>query len=1081
MKSIIKRFFLFAMTIASQNVFADTDVTRLYLKNSGFDTNFNYDKNATGNVAQEILNIDGWVNDNTVKYTVTGVYEFGTAKTFNATGKIPSSGIDGSRGCAAFSTGWGESLKYHQDVSLPSGSFKLLSAFYNGSVKTAGESLVGWIPSSGTSALSKIKSFPLNQWITEEIAFTLTKATKGKIQIGFKAAAEASSNSAMVVLDYVRLIMTDDAAARDCAKAVLNELIATANSAYGDGTNNGAAELKAAIDASISVIADDANTFDSILDSKDALEMALEKFYAQNISLDHPQDQTSRITNPSFEDGFTGWTQENMQRQSNSSFSLKEGTYYVEKWVSSGSVGDGCVQQHISNLPNGIYILKAAAQNITQQSSIKRTGAVIFAGEAETEVNNRNTYSLQFTNIEGETTIGFRAINATGNWICIDNFQLLYCAGGIDDYKAELSVRIAEAEELSSQTMAINIKEQLNIAIEQARAAQSEEDITASARALTMATKAAQTSIASFSILQKVIDEAESVFDPTAEGADKLRTTIDSAKALMNITDVTDAQLTEAAAQLETAIFLFHVANGTGTAPKVTTNTSFFIPSAHGALIRATISGANIIERGVCWSTEHEPTVEDNRSTDYFNQKGLLFHVKTMKPAQVYYARPYAVNKTYAVGYGDEIKIVTLPQGSCVGTWDGGAPTAEANERCSTAIQQTMDYLNEWTAIKGFRLSGHYGAQTPTADCSYGGWMRIGPNAGNQAIGTVIHETGHGVGVGTHWRWNNCADTREHTTHGKWLGSWANKTLQFLENSTSDDVFMTGDAVHGWGQNATYDWFVNGADKDTHQDIQYIGGCALLYSLYVDGLCPTSGHPNGVAGYTFNFDDSKRYYIKSEDAERGLADGFLYQRAAAAVAWKNEYYLNELSDSAAWYLEYVPTQGLYRFRNAATGRYLSRNSSGSIMLKNTSSPGNSESFQLMPGRNKITVKGGVGRYTALSYWFTWQNNGNKAMQLNALNSRLGYGTPSIEDFDYSNNATTQRYLIISEDDIEAFERAALPTGVENINQESINKSEERKVYSLDGRVITTITSEGNPLRALSRGIYIIDGRKVVIR
>ena len=223
------------------------------------------------------------------------------------------------------------------------------------------------------------------------------------------------------------------------------------------------------------------------------------------------------------------------------------------------------------------------------------------------------------------------------------------------------------------------------------------------------------------------------------------------------------------------------------------------------------------------------------------------------------------------------------------------------------SIQQTMDYLNEWTAIKGFRLSGHYGAQTPTADCSYGGWMRIGPNAGNQAIGTVIHETGHGVGVGTHWRWNNCADTREHTTHGKWLGSWANKTLQFLENSTSDDVFMTGDAVHGWGQNATYDWFVNGADKDTHQDIQYIGGCALLYSLYVDGLCPTSGHPNGVAGYTFNFDDSKRYYIKSEDAERGLADGFLYQRAAAAVAWKNEYYLNELSDSAAWYLEYVPT------------------------------------------------------------------------------------------------------------------------------------------------------------------------------
>jgi hypothetical protein len=48
--------------------------------------------------------------------------------------------------------------------------------------------------------------------------------------------------------------------------------------------------------------------------------------------------------------------------------------------------------------------------------------------------------------------------------------------------------------------------------------------------------------------------------------------------------------------------------------------------------------------------------------------------------------------------------------------------------------------------------------------------MRIGPNASYQAIGTVLHETGHGVGVGTHWRWYDCKDTRENTSKGKWLG-----------------------------------------------------------------------------------------------------------------------------------------------------------------------------------------------------------------------------------------------------------------------------------------------------------------------
>jgi hypothetical protein len=287
----------------------------------------------------------------------------------------------------------------------------------------------------------------------------------------------------------------------------------------------------------------------------------------------------------------------------------------------------------------------------------------------------------------------------------------------------------------------------------------------------------------------------------------------------------------------------------------VTTYKEFYIPAAHGALLRATFTGSSIKERGFCWSTEPEPTIADHRSTFYYNQKGMLFHVKGMQPATAYYVRPYAITNTYAVGYGEPMKIVTLPQGSCVGTWNEGAPTEAANARCRNAIQETMDYLNEWTAIKGFTLTGNYGASTPTADCSYGGWMRIGPNAGNQAIGTVIHETGHGVGVGTHWRWYNCADTRENTTHGKWLGAWANKTLRFLENTTRTDVFMTGDAVHGWGSNATYDWFVNGADKDTHQAIQYIGGCALLYSLYIDGLCPTTGYSNGVPGYTFNFED----------------------------------------------------------------------------------------------------------------------------------------------------------------------------------------------------------------------------------
>ncbi|MCR5180441.1 MAG: cell envelope integrity protein TolA [Bacteroidaceae bacterium] len=1060
---------------------AETDVTRLFLQNAGFDSNFNYDKSATGNVAQEILEVDGWINDCTANYTITGVYAFGTAKTFNSNGKVPAEGYDGSAGCLALSTGWDQSMIYHQDVILPAAEYKLQSAFYNGSAKTAGTSLVGWIPSSGTSSMSLISSFPLKTWTTDEVTFTLSKETKGKIQIGYKAAAGASSNSAMIVLDYVRLIMTDDAAAIAAAKTILSNVISSAKETYGEGTETGAEDLNSAITKAQSV-ADEATDVDVIMDEKEALELAVETFKNLNISVDNPQDQTERISNPSFEDGFTGWTQENLQVQSNTSFSLKKGTNYVEKWVSSGSAGNALVSQTLKNLPNGIYILKAAAQNITQNSTARRTGAVLFAGDAETEVTARNTYSLQFTNIEGEVTIGFRATNATGNWLCVDNFELLYCAGDIEDFQAELSARIAAAEELAAQPMTENAKNQLTTAIEAAKKAETEAEITAAAKDLSAAKLLATASSKGYATLAQAIAEAEEVLDEDGTDADIFQSAITVAKSVLATADATAEELTEAATALTNALFAYRVANGTGSSPRVVTNTSFIIPAAHGALIRATISGSNILERGICWSTEKEPTVADHRSKDYYSQNGMLFHVKDMEPASVYYARAYAVTKTYAVGYGDVVKVVTLPEGSCVGTWDNGAPTQAANERCNNAIQETMDYLNEWTAIKGFRLSGHYGSGTPTADCSYGGYMRIGPNAGNQAIGTVIHETGHGVGVGTHWRWNNCADTRANTTHGKWLGSWANKTLQFLENNSSDDVFMTGDAVHGWGSQATYDWFVNGADKDKHLAIQYIGGCALLYSLYIDGLCPTTGYLNGVPGYTFNFDDAKKYYIKCEDESRGLYDGFLYQRATAGVSWRTDFEDVETNDSAAWYIEYVPETGYYRFRNAATGRYLSHGTS--LVMKNTQSPSTTENFHLMPGREVLTINRGTGKYQTSSYWFAWtQDNSNKAMTLGAMNTRTNYGMASATNFDYSTKGgTKQRFIFVSEDDLEAFQKAAIPTGI-TAPQDMANQASasETGVYSLDGRLIRKSARGAAATTGLPAGIYIVDGKKVVVR
>lgn len=797
-------------------------------------------------------------------------------------------------------------------------------------------------------------------------------------------------------------------------------------------------------------------------------------------------DYTNHILNPSFEqNGTANWTSVNLVTQSNQSFSKKAGVIYLERWVAQGNrVGDASVRQTIT-LPVGKYRLTVGAQNYNQSATTQQcTGAYIFAGLQQTPVYTPADYVVEFTHIGTTVEIGFIAENASGNWLAVDNFRLTLIEElTADALLAELHQQIADAQALLGSMMSAAASAALHDAINTATAltaASATADIQAASQALMLAMVQAQVSIAQYADLQAAIDAAAAVYDATKNGADDLLAEINIANALVANPDATPAELADEIERLATATLLFRVANGSGTAPVVTTHTQFYIPAAHGALIRATISGSNIIERGICWSTEPDPTIADHRSTKYYSQKGTLFHVSDMQPASVFYARPYAITGTYAVGYGEPMKIVTLPVGSCRGTWDEGAPTEDANARCRNAIAETIDYLNEWTAIKGFTLSGHYGAQTPTADCGYGGYMRIGPNAGNQAIGTVIHETGHGVGVGTHWRWYSCADTRENVTYGKWLGSWANKTLQFLENTTDEATFMTGDGTHGWGTNASYDWFVNGADKDKHTAVQYIGGCALLYSLYIDGLCPTTGYPNGVPGYTFQFDESKKYYIKCENPDRGLYDSFLRQRNTTSVAWMPSTD-EQPTDSAAWNITYLPQTGYYLFRNVATGKYLTHPATGtSISLKSTSSPSSTEQFQLMPSRADITLgTTDDNRFTASTYWFTWNaSNENRAMVFNTFNDRTNVGAVAASGFSYSSTAYNQHFLIISEDQLPAFREAAIATGIHSVSEATASESSTTPV--------AIYTPDGTLLQHMRQGINIVryaDGttRKIMVK
>ena len=332
----MKKILSLLLGAASLTATAQTDVTADYLKNYGFDSGFHHTAGQTTKVDKEIKVITGWTAGFTVDYTITGIYQYGFAGTFNG-GEVPAQGYQGSEGGAlALSTGWGVEMTYSQDVTLPAGTYTINVPTYNGKSATKGRSQLAWIPQNGTAVISTLNGYPSKTWSLDQISFTLTESTRGKIQIGYTAAENTGSgSSANLLIDYVQILVQS----MDDSKAGLNKTLQKANTLYADGSGRGADDLKTAIDRAQAAYDGSDTPLAEVLAADEALKAAIETYAWLNASPNAPVDCTERyIQNPSFEiDGTAGWSVLGMSIQTNSYFTKKEGTNYMEAWTSRGS------------------------------------------------------------------------------------------------------------------------------------------------------------------------------------------------------------------------------------------------------------------------------------------------------------------------------------------------------------------------------------------------------------------------------------------------------------------------------------------------------------------------------------------------------------------------------------------------------------------------------------------------------------------------------------------------------------------------------------------------------------------------
>lgn len=538
--------------------------------------------------------------------------------------------------------------------------------------------------------------------------------------------------------------------------------------------------------------------------------------------------------------------------------------------------------------------------------------------------------------------------------------------------------------------------------------------------------------------LQKIIAEAEGVLTESGEEC-QLNEVIRQAKDILSSTSTAD--IANAAGQLRAAVEDYKQEHAEGPVPTLTTNP--FVPTgATIALMRFGYKSnkSSINELGVCWSTSPEPTVLDYSTTWKFSNRGYIYLISKLTPSTTYYIRPYARTKGGQIAYGEQVKIVTLPMGNITYQWNYGGDS-DCNKNVVSSLEEAKWLYDNLTYVRYFNVDGHYGSQTPTADCGYGGYMRVGPKAQYQQTGTILHEINHGVGVGETDEWWSDIYRKDN----RWLGPRATKMIQFLNDDPT--AYMTGDNTHMWPESAyTVPGFgINYGDTNNPENtLLYYGNVLITHAMHQDGLICSTGVGFASPAYVMQQDDDTKYYIKNESAECGVDDSYLTVDGGKLCIKKAETADVAGNDAYAWHVVYDATTAKYTLRNALTEQYISCEED-SYALSDTPC-----ALQLLPSWNDFTK----GTFSKTTYWITsdWH-----AMQ--------GSGdVPVVATFSHGASAA-QRWLIMTADEALSFDQAG---DTDDISETVVPQTKgDDAVYNTAGQRVNSDY----------KGIIIKDGRK----
>ena len=129
--------------------------------------------------------------------------------------------------------------------------------------------------------------------------------------------------------------------------------------------------------------------------------------------------------------------------------------------------------------------------------------------------------------------------------------------------------------------------------------------------------------------------------------------------------------------------------------------------------------GATVTERGVCWSTNSNPTTSDNYAIDNTSMNSFTIQINCLIPYTKYYVRAYAIN-CMGITYGNELSFVAVPSGAINGLFSVDTTQqvcfsrGNLQYRASTNTWRFAEY--QWDCLR---------LENENISSSYDGWIDL--------------------------------------------------------------------------------------------------------------------------------------------------------------------------------------------------------------------------------------------------------------------------------------------------------------------------------------------------------------------